>query len=219
MAASPPGSVLLIARNPDPAGGRPELVELLGADRCAAVERLLIRRAAGWAAEVAPGRVHIAFEPADAEATLRALVGEEAELFPQRGGGVSERLGHAADHVFAGADGPVVVAWPELARWRPEHAMAAFDDLVDGCGVSVGPVFDGGFYLLALRRPVPSLFTLPEDAWDSPNAMGLALGAIHEAGLDVGLLRAERGLRRPGDVRAALADPLLDPELRAILRG
>jgi hypothetical protein len=33
----------------------------------------------------------------------------------------------------------------------------------------------------------------------------------------VGLLRAERGLRRPGDVRAALADPLLDHELRELL--
>ena len=33
----------------------------------------------------------------------------------------------------------------------------------------------------------------------------------------IGLLRAERGLARPADVRAALADPLLDPELRALL--
>jgi hypothetical protein len=31
------------------------------------------------------------------------------------------------------------------------------------------------------------------------------------------MLRAERGLRSPSDVRAALADPLLDPELRALL--
>jgi hypothetical protein len=49
--------------------------------------------------------------------------------------------------------------------------------------------------------------------------MGGVLGAINEEGASVGLLRAERGLRRPGDVRAALADPLLDGELRDLLSG
>jgi hypothetical protein len=60
---------------------------------------------------------------------------------------------------------------------------------------------------------------LPAETWDSPDAMGSVLGAINQEGVAVGLLRAERGLRRAGDVRAALADPLLDNELRALLGG
>jgi glycosyltransferase A (GT-A) superfamily protein (DUF2064 family) len=83
----------------------------------------------------------------------------------------------------------------------------------------VGPVFDGGLYMLALTQALPSLFALPEETWDSPDVMGRVLGAINEAGVAVGLLRAERGLRRPADVRAALADPLLDDELRVLLDG
>ena len=49
--------------------------------------------------------------------------------------------------------------------------------------------------------------------------IGLVLAPINEAGAPVGLVRPERGLRRPADVRAALADPLLDAELRALLTG
>ena len=49
--------------------------------------------------------------------------------------------------------------------------------------------------------------------------MTTALGAAQLEGLQAGLLRAERGLRSPGDVRAALADPLLDAELAALLAG
>jgi glycosyltransferase A (GT-A) superfamily protein (DUF2064 family) len=116
-------------------------------------------------------------------------------------------------------DGPLLVAWPGLPRWRADHAGSALDDLADGCDLSVGPVFDGGFYLLALRAPIPSLFALGADAWSGPDAMGLALDFVHRAGLQTGLLRAERALRRAADVRAALADPLLDPELRSILQG
>lgn len=208
MAGPPvPGAVLLIAPDLDAGAGgvRPELVELLGAERCAALERLLITRAARWAEDVTPGRVHVASEPA-------AGAGG--------GAGLSERLAGSMARAWADAeDGPLLVVWPDLPRWRAEHAGSALDDLAAGCGVSVGPVFDGGFYLLALRRPVPALFELATEAWRSPDAMGRALDVVHRAGLEAGLMRTERGLRRAGDVRAALADPLLDPELRSILQG
>ena len=214
-----PGAVLLIACDPDTAGS-PELVDLLGAERARALERALITRAAAWAADAAPGRVHVAVRSAADIAGLEALSVSGAHLFAAEGDTASQRLAAAAQRAWtAAAEDPLFIAWPALLRWRPEHAASALEDLADGCGVSVGPVFDGGFYLLALRRPAPSLFELPPEAWVSPDAMGLALTVIHEAGLEAGLLRGERGLRRAADVRAALADPLLDQELRAILQG
>jgi hypothetical protein len=47
--------------------------------------------------------------------------------------------------------------------------------------------------------------------------MVLAFEAANSAGIEVGLLRAERGLHSLEDMRAAVADPLLDPELRDLL--
>ena len=47
--------------------------------------------------------------------------------------------------------------------------------------------------------------------------MTIALRAVAEAGLEVGMLRAEGALRRTADVAAALADPLLEPGIRALL--
>jgi hypothetical protein len=41
---------------------------------------------------------------------------------------------------------------------------------------------------------------------------------VREAGLELGILRAERALHRPADARAALADPLLPDGLAKILR-
>ncbi len=186
-----PPAVLVMAGAARP--GR-ELAELLGAERAARLEELLLARAMQWASEVSAGRVQIAAD--------------------------SETLTEAVERVVAEVGGEaLLVIWPALPRWRTEHAEGVLDDLASGCGASVGPVFDGGLYMLALTRAVPSLFALPEETWDSPDVMGRVLGAINEAGVAVGLLRAERGLRRPADVRAALADPLLDDELRALLDG
>jgi glycosyltransferase A (GT-A) superfamily protein (DUF2064 family) len=211
--------VLLIVRGPDADPGRPELADLLGQERYERLERLLLTRALTWAADVAPGHVHVAYEPAGTEPALRALVGDGASVFPQTGDGGSRRVLRAVKHVFGEAGGPVLVAWPELPHWHSAHADGALDDLRDGCDLSVGPVFDGGFYLLALARLVPSLFEPADGGWRSPEAMGRLLAAARDGGLEAGLLRAERGLRRPADVRAAVADPLLDPELRRLLES
>ena len=196
---------------------RAELAELLGLAGYAQLERILLARAAAWAAAVAPGAVHVAFEPAGAEPSLAPLVGEVAQRFALAGEGASRRVGAAAERLFEFGEGPVLIVWPELPRWRPEHAAGALADLADGCDVSVGPVFDGGFYLVALARFTPAVFELPDDGWRHPEAMGQMLTAAHLAGLDAGLLRAERALRRAADVRAFLADPLVDDELREVL--
>lgn len=204
----------------EPAGARAELQAMLGATRAAALRRALIARTAQWAAEVAPGRVHVAYGAPETESSLTTLLGAGgAQLFLQSGADPSRRLAHATHQVFAAAEGAVLIVWPSLPCWRPEHAAAALGDLAAGADVALGPVFDGGFYLVALRRPIPAVLALPEATWTSPDAMGTALDVIQASGLDLGLLGAERGLRRASDVRAALADPLLDAELRTILGG
>jgi hypothetical protein len=153
------------------------------------LEHELVGRAHRWADELAPDGV-----------------------LPVPGG-----LGEAVARLFAGGDGPVFVIWPELPRWRPEHAAGALDDLADDCALSVGPMFDGGFYLIAFARPVPGLLELPDDAWHSRDPIGLAADAAQRSGLAIGLLRTERGLRTTADVSALLADPLVDDELRGLL--
>jgi hypothetical protein len=188
-AGGAPAAVLLMASAPGSSGGsgeaERELLELLGADRADALRAALQAEAEAWAARVGPGAVHHADGPL-AEATARVL----------------------AEH-----SGPLLVAWPVLARWRPGHAEAALGDLAAGCQLAIGPIIDGGVYLLGLGELVPA----PDDAWGSADAMTTAFAAAVEAGFEVGILRAERALRRAADVRAALADPVTPGRIAAIL--
>jgi uncharacterized protein len=211
-------AVLIMARAPRRGEVRRALEPLLGPDRAAALQATLIVQAGRWAQAVAPGSAHVAYEPPDAAAELRRLVGTKAALFPQNGDGIAGRLADAAARVFVHHHGPLLIAWPDLPRLHEHHARAALGDLEAGCDVTLGPVIDGGFYLIGLARPLPQLFALPEQAWRSPDAMTIGLAAARDSGLEIGLLRTERALHRPADVRAALADPLLPPELSQILR-
>ncbi len=191
----------VVVMAPDPEGSRrraAELEPMFGdAARVGALEALLQRRALEWARAVA----------GDNGVLVEAVTDLTAAVAP----GGDLRAAVAPDR-------PTLVVWPELPVWLPETAVAALDDLSAGCAVSIGPVFDGALYLLALAEPIPELLALGEQPWHGVQAMARVFGVVEERELEVGLLRAERGLRRPGDVRALRADPLTDVELREMLR-
>jgi hypothetical protein len=161
--------------------------------------------------------------PPEPAAGVAAALGAEAERWAAEVAGdavyrAEEPLASASARVLADRAGPLLVLWPVLARLRPEHASGALGDLADGADLVIGPVIDGGLYLLGLSRPLRELIDVPDDAWAGGDAMSAALQAAAESGLEVGILRAERALRRPADLRAALADPLTPEPIAAILR-
>jgi hypothetical protein len=213
----PEPAVIVMAEAARPGQVRRALEPLLGASGCAALQSALILAAVTWAQDVAPGAVYVAYDPADAESQVSALLPAPTTLFPQTGAGIGGRVAEATARVLAGESRPLLVVWPDLPRLRPAHAAAALGDLAAGCDLTLGPVIDGGFYLVGIDRPQPNLFALADEAWRTSDVMGMALAAGQETGLEVGILRAERALQRPADLRAALADPTLPLELREIL--
>ena len=211
-------AVLIMARAPRRGEVRHALEPLIGLDGCVALQTALLVEAIRWSRTLAPREVYVAHDPADAGRDLQRLAGEDAILFPQNGDGIAGRVADAVGRVSAHSSGPIVIVWPDLPRFSQIHADAVRLDLSGGADLVLGPVFDGGFYLLALARPLPSLFALPEQVWRGPDSFNQVLLAAARAGLEVGVLRGERALHRPADVRAALADPLL-PEAVARALG
>jgi glycosyltransferase A (GT-A) superfamily protein (DUF2064 family) len=213
-------NVLIFARAPRRGTVRLALEPLLGSDGAVRAHAALLVHAVNWARGLDPDGLYLAYEPADAGPEMAALLGEGLISFPQVGEGIAGRFRHAVGRVFEDQSGPVLIAWPDLATLAPAHGEMALADLAAGADVVLGPVFDGGFYLLGLARPLPQLFGLAEQAWRSTSAVGLVLAsALRDSRppLDVGVLRVERAIHRPADVRAALADPLLNPLLARAL--
>ena len=71
--------------------------------------------------------------------------------------------------------------------------------------------------MIAISRPVPKLFALPEQAWRSPDAMTVGLAAAREAGLEIGPGRGALTnllARRARRVIAVEKDRVLAAQLR-----
>jgi rSAM/selenodomain-associated transferase 1 len=209
-------AAVVIAKAPRPGLCKTRLEPALGADGCARLQAALIRRAVAWASAV--GDPFVAFTPREARDEIRPLA-EGATLIEQNGGDLGDRLAGATGDVLERHGGPVLLVGVDTPQLDARHAEAALDDLANGIDVTIGPASDGGYYLIGLHEPHPEVFALPTAAWGGPEVFGLTLAAAHEAGLSIGMLRAERDLDEPADAAAFLADPLTPAEIAAILRS
>lgn len=192
---------MVLAAPPRPGECLPDLEPLLGPDRCAELQAVMIEHAARWAQEVAPGRAIVFCERAEGESEAQRRARETAAAF--------ERFGA----------GPLLLAFAGLPRLRADHASDALGDLAAGADVSFGPSNDGGYYLLALARPVPDLFAIDPEAWGGPLVLPRTIELAASHGLEGGLLRMERLLATPEDAAAMLADPLTPSAVRRILEA
>jgi rSAM/selenodomain-associated transferase 2 len=160
----------------------------------------------------------VAHHPPQGWGDLRALVAPGVEAIPQRGEHLGERLRNAVTDVFERTPRqngrPLLVVGVDT-RLTTQHADEALEHLEAGADVVFGPALDGGYYLVAMKRPEAALFDLPPEGWGGPEVLARSLAAAHAAGLRTALLRPERDLDTPADAEA-LADH--DPELAPLLR-
>jgi len=98
------------------------------------------------------GQVQIYFYPPEKETELKKLFGDKYEYRPQRGADLGERMSDAFTRSFAEGFPSVILIGsdlPDLPRKIIEEAFAALEGQNDAV---IGPVADGGYYLIGLKK-------------------------------------------------------------------
>jgi rSAM/selenodomain-associated transferase 1 len=207
-------AVLVMAKAARAGRVNTRLEPLLGPERCAALQARLIAASARLAAAVAPDGAFVCVDPPAELERVRTLVPERVRLFGQVEGDLGARLAAATAHLLDRTGGPLVTIGTDAPTLAPAHLRAALAELERGAEHCFGPALDGGYYLVAQRRPAPELFDLPAEEWGGPRVLELSLARA--AGGTV-LLEPLRDLDTPEDAAALLADPALPSDLAELL--
>ena len=117
--------------------------------------------------------VTVWYAPHDAGDEMRLWLGDH-EYLPQPEGNLGGRLAAAFQAHFDRGETPVVAIGAD-APGVTAHAITQAATALEAADVVIGPALDGGYYLLALKRPCPSLF---EDIpWGTADVLQLTLAA------------------------------------------
>lgn len=200
--AAPRRTVVVFAKAPRPGRVKTRLAADLGTTAATRIYRML-GKATVDALRTGRWRVEVHVDPPDgsALAEVRAWLATDAVAYrPQRGEDLGERMSRALGACLGDADEVCIVGTdvPDLGADAVEAAFEALSrhDLV------LGPCTDGGYYLLALRRPMPELF---EDVpWSSARVLEVTVDRARERGARVALLDPKTDVDTSADVPSDL---------------
>jgi len=159
----------------------------------------------------------VAVEPPDAVAEVAQLVGADAAVFAQQGSDLGARMCAAVAHAAATRPGPIVLIGTDVPLLTSDTIIEATGVLAAGHDVVFGPALDGGYYLIAVRRPTPAVFDIDPALWGGSQVLASSAAAARLAGLDVAFRPTLRDLDTPEDAQALVADAGLPPAIHAIL--
>ena len=161
--------VIVFARAPEPGAAKTRLIPLLGAERAAALQRMLIDRAISTARAAGIGPVDLWCAPS----ALHPLLAGLAEYHgigtaSQCDGDLGARMLHAAVTALAATPRVIIIGsdCPALTARDLREAAAA---LFDGLDAVLIPAEDGGYVLIGLKWWDARLFT--DIAWGTDQVM------------------------------------------------
>lgn len=171
-----------------------------------------------------PGiRPAIAYAPDDAGDFFRRLA-PDVLLIAQHGATLGERLAQVSGELFAAGAAAIGLMSSDSPSVPPAVLLSAFSRLQDERDLTLGPSYDGGYYLAALRRHEPRLYR--DVQMSTPNVLRDTLTIAAELGLRSSLLAPCYDIDEPADLqrlrqdtaplihtRAALAQIALDDSM------
>lgn len=127
----------------------------------------------------------LGFWPADSVAFFDQYAKLGYELWPQPKGDLGQKIISFFKYALREEGSRAVLIGTDSPTLPSEFAEQAFDKLKEVDCV-LGPATDGGYYLIGLRRPMPSLFE--NIAWSGANVLVQTVQRATAAGLSLDLL-------------------------------
>lgn len=198
-------ALVVMARAPSDPHGKTRLTRSLRGDHTG-LRRAILLDTFDIAARVRTADVFVAFEPAEALAEFRSLTGGSAELLPQRGQTLGDRMSNVFADLFGRGYSSVVLVGSDLPTLPSVYIEGAFNRLRNRRNsIVVGPAADGGYYLMGLCRLWPQLFdSIP---WSTPHVLRATLEAADKAQLAVSMVPKWYDVDEIDDLRRALNEP------------
>lgn len=180
-------AIVLMSRVPLPGRTKSRMMEVLSGEECAAFHTACL-------ADICKAVSDTGF------ASYLYYTGGSAEEFnprmqnfvmrPQGGRDLGERMYSAASQVLTEHDG-VIIMGADVPEIDSKLLVAALK-LLDDCDAVIGPAFDGGYYLIGLRKAYRNIFSgIP---WGSTLVLEKTLLEVERSGLSCQLIAAMKDI-------------------------
>lgn len=184
--------LIVFLKAPRPGFVKTRLAKEVGAERACEIYQKVTNTVLKQLAEMSAAvQVQLRYTPDDATDEIKRLCHDGWSMQAQGTGDLGERLRRAFSEAFTAGAESVVIIGSDCPDVREKDIHQACDELARH-DVVLGRAVDGGYWLIALSRPQPELFT--GISWGSAYVFNQTIERVRCAGLSVHLLRTLRDI-------------------------
>jgi rSAM/selenodomain-associated transferase 2/rSAM/selenodomain-associated transferase 1 len=192
-------TLIVFTRFPEPGRVKTRLSPLLGPEGAAQLQREMTEHVLGRVRPVLMERgvgLEVRYD-GGSKAAIHRWLGNTSRFTPQGGGDLGARMNRAATEAFTSGAQAIVIIGADCPELDDSTIARAFESLKSN-RVVFGPAKDGGYYLVGLRGPCPSLFE--NITWGVNSVLAASLAKARAAGIEPALLPELADIDEPADL-------------------
>lgn len=189
--------IVIFTRYPEPGRVKTRLIPALGVEGAARLHREMTTHVIEVSLALCSETTIEVWHDGQDDAGMRRLFGFGFLLRQQSHGNLGQRMHDAFMATFARGARRVVLIGSDCPSIRSDILLKAFDEL-SSCDCVLGPTYDGGYYLIALKQPSPILFT--DVMWGSDHVLEDTIEKAAARRLSTTLLAPLHDIDRPEDL-------------------
>ncbi len=178
--------LIIFVKAPRPGFVKTRLAESIGNVAACEAYRMLAESLFQNLDKIEGNELEIKFTPDDSPDEVRPWLRDGWTSSPQGAGNLGDRLRRAIEEAFTDGCERVAVIGSDCPDVTAQDVASAWRDL-DRNDIILGPASDGGYWLIALKRPNAKLFQ--NIAWSTDRVLTQTIAAGTDAGLKIKCLR------------------------------
>ena len=188
-------ALIIIAKSPESGEVKTRLKGALSDEERAALYTRLLDGTVSRMKGIAGADTFITYTPSDAGAYFERF---NVKTFPQAEGDLGARLYGGIEHAYAQGFDRMAIVGSDVPGLSSRIGSEAFKSLNEA-DITIGPSFDGGYYLIGMNRPIPELFQ--DIPWSTNQVLKATIKKARELGLTIELLDILDDVDTPEDLK------------------
>ncbi len=193
-------ALVIMTRVPVPNKTKTRLLSILKPEECAEIHKSFLKDILETASHMIKDTdIFLSYGDEGPVDILNGIVQQAVSIFPQEGKDLGEKMANIFEKLFQRGYEKVVLMGSDIPEVSLEDLKYSFD-ILDSSDVVFGPTYDGGYYLVGMKKPCDIIFR-SDIKWGTPLVFQKSIKFLKNMEIEVGLIRPRNDIDTENDLK------------------
>lgn len=179
-------ALILMTRIPIAGQTKTRLMDIMSGNECARLHMAFLKDLFNTFRELENEvDIYLTYTPENSLGIIKDIIPKSIKTFPQRGEDLGNKMSNAIKDILSLGYKKVILIGSDIPHIRYNDILDAFH-MMEEKDIVLGPSYDGGYYLVGMKRPNEALFNIGK-RWGGKSVLEATIDVANNQSLSIGL--------------------------------